>query len=111
MCASLSKQRPANGHPSQSEQKNRNHINFECLCNVPDDISTLFALISSKLPSHQTSASETKQEINASRSAFLFVLTCVARRESYGSVVYWPGEERIEHTFTATRREVLAGLW
>lgn len=75
VCASLSKQRPANGHPSQSEQKNRNHINFECLCNVPDDISTLFALISSKLPSHQKSASETKQEINASRSAFLFVLT------------------------------------
>lgn len=56
-------------------KKNRNHVNFECLCNVPDDISTLFALISSKLPSHQKSASETKQEINASRSAFLFVLT------------------------------------
>lgn len=75
VCERLAKQRPANGHRSQSQLKNRNHIIFDCPCNDPDDISTSSALISSKLPSLQASATETNQEIDASCSALLFVLT------------------------------------
>lgn len=58
-----------------SPGENRNSLIFECLCNVPEDNPTLSTLISSKLSSPQTSAPETKQEINASCPAFLFVLT------------------------------------
>lgn len=58
-----------------SPSENRNSLIFECLCNVPEDNSTPSTLISSKLSSPQTSVPETKQEINASCPAFLFVLT------------------------------------
>lgn len=58
-----------------SPGENRNSLIFECLCNVPEDNPALSTLISSKLSSPQTSAPDTKQEINASCPAFLFVLT------------------------------------
>ncbi|KAG7518854.1 hypothetical protein JOB18_045285 [Solea senegalensis] len=56
------------------EEKTPGTALISTVCNVPDDISTPPALILSKLSGHRLQ--KTEEEINASCSAFLFVLTC-----------------------------------